>query len=285
MTKFHINSKGVPALCYAQKGNCPFGGLDSHYDTLEKAQIIADKQNSENFGLLAKSNETSYETIGEISNNLQSYINEFNKKESFVITDYKDFYNEALECDTFEDFASKYADKVVKHSLFENSKDVADDAEKMWKSIHYHNSAKDLHELSDEEAVKVIRDNISPNYLNGWFREFNSGYKPKIENVLITNPELRNASLNISHRVYKEVTGNQVNFDDFLEMEIEVYRGGNFNFIKDDVFVSYSFDKNIAEKFCNRDKKDMLKRKIKIKDTLGSLQTTGEAEIMIPRYI
>ena len=38
MAKFQINSKGIPAPCHAKKGNCPFGGEDSHYDNMEKAK-------------------------------------------------------------------------------------------------------------------------------------------------------------------------------------------------------------------------------------------------------
>lgn len=57
MTKFHINSKGVPAPCKAAKGNCPFGGssgIDNHYDTIEEAQEVADKINEEKHGILPK---------------------------------------------------------------------------------------------------------------------------------------------------------------------------------------------------------------------------------------
>ena len=27
MAKFHINAEGVPAICRAKKGNCPFGNV------------------------------------------------------------------------------------------------------------------------------------------------------------------------------------------------------------------------------------------------------------------
>ena len=56
MAKFHINSKGVPAPCKAVKGNCPFGGADSHYDTVEQAQEFADKRNEEQYGILSEVN-------------------------------------------------------------------------------------------------------------------------------------------------------------------------------------------------------------------------------------
>ena len=50
MTKYHINSKGIPGPCRAVKGNCPFGGADSHYDTVEQAQQVADEKNEQAFG-------------------------------------------------------------------------------------------------------------------------------------------------------------------------------------------------------------------------------------------
>lgn len=52
MAKFHINSKGIPAPCHAKKGNCPFGGEDSHYDNMEKAKEEAHKRNEAEHSIL-----------------------------------------------------------------------------------------------------------------------------------------------------------------------------------------------------------------------------------------
>lgn len=51
MTKYHINGKGIPAVCKATK-NCPLGGEDAHYPDMESAQKAADKMNEENFGII-----------------------------------------------------------------------------------------------------------------------------------------------------------------------------------------------------------------------------------------
>ena len=51
-SKYHINGKGVPAICKATKGNCPFGGAESHYHSKEEAQSAADSKNEEEFGLI-----------------------------------------------------------------------------------------------------------------------------------------------------------------------------------------------------------------------------------------
>ena len=53
MAKFHINKKGVPALCRAKDGNCPFGGGEKHFDNKEQAQQFIDKKNEKEHGLLA----------------------------------------------------------------------------------------------------------------------------------------------------------------------------------------------------------------------------------------
>lgn len=52
--KYHINKKGKPSVCRAKDGNCPFGGNETHYNTIEDAQKAADKVNEENHGLLAE---------------------------------------------------------------------------------------------------------------------------------------------------------------------------------------------------------------------------------------
>ena len=51
MTKWHNGPNG-PGICRAEKGNCPFGGADSHYSSQEEAQETFDVKNSEEFGML-----------------------------------------------------------------------------------------------------------------------------------------------------------------------------------------------------------------------------------------
>jgi len=53
MAKLHINKKGVPALCRAKDGNCPFGGGEKHFDNKEEAQKFIDKKMKKEHGLLA----------------------------------------------------------------------------------------------------------------------------------------------------------------------------------------------------------------------------------------
>ena len=63
MAKFHINKHGIPAPCKATKGNCPYGGDEQHFDTIEKAQEYADKENAEKYGILSYSGGRSAENV------------------------------------------------------------------------------------------------------------------------------------------------------------------------------------------------------------------------------
>ena len=42
MAKFHITSNGTPGICNAQKGNCPYGDAQHHYNSEEEAQVAID---------------------------------------------------------------------------------------------------------------------------------------------------------------------------------------------------------------------------------------------------
>lgn len=52
MVKYHINKHGVPARCYAEDGNCPLGGANSHFTSHKEAQAFIDKENKSIHGLL-----------------------------------------------------------------------------------------------------------------------------------------------------------------------------------------------------------------------------------------
>lgn len=44
---YHIKKDGTPDICRAKPGNCPLGGDENHFPTIEEAQIYADKLNEE----------------------------------------------------------------------------------------------------------------------------------------------------------------------------------------------------------------------------------------------
>lgn len=55
MTKYHINDKGEPSICRATKGNCPFGGAGTHFNTQQEAQDEVDRRNEAEYELLPRS--------------------------------------------------------------------------------------------------------------------------------------------------------------------------------------------------------------------------------------
>lgn len=52
MARYHINKNGVPAVCHAEKGKCPLGGVtgsENHYNSLEEAQTAVDNMHANDF--------------------------------------------------------------------------------------------------------------------------------------------------------------------------------------------------------------------------------------------
>ena len=55
MTMYHINKNGVPSVCKAKPGNCPYGGeggSENHFDNIEEAQKFIDNKHEKEFNLL-----------------------------------------------------------------------------------------------------------------------------------------------------------------------------------------------------------------------------------------
>ena len=93
MTKYHINKHGVPAICNAQKGKCPLGGMsvdENHYNLLEEAQEAAYQINKEKFNLLPNS-EISPEIQEDFINNVYYPANMAEKVDFVVRMDTLDY--------------------------------------------------------------------------------------------------------------------------------------------------------------------------------------------------
>lgn len=134
--------------------------------------------------------------------------------------------------------------------------------------------------ISLEKASEILYDKISQSIYDGWYRNADSEYKPKIEASILGDDEIRNASLNNMWHAYEDFIGKSIDFFEFLNTEIPVYRGKNSeNFTEDDTFISFSFDENIAKKFGDT----VIQTLIKPIETLGNLSRSGEYEVMVPR--
>ncbi|MBC8392615.1 MAG: hypothetical protein H8E17_08640, partial [Deltaproteobacteria bacterium] len=129
--------------------------------------------------------------------------------------------------------------------------------------------------ISLDSAVKLISDVANKDNWAGWFRNADTGYLPRIERAILTDSKLRDSGLSIMHKQYQSMTGNKISFDDFLNTDIKLYRGGVQRL---DDMVSYSIDKNIAGKFGK-----VAEIKIRPKDTYGIFDLSAEGEVLIPR--
>lgn len=135
-------------------------------------------------------------------------------------------------------------------------------------------------ELTKDEAVDILRDKMPENVLEGWFRKGDSTYKSKIEELALSDDDIRNAALNIMWDNYKHSSGKDMGFDEFLHSDIPMYRGKNSEKYTDgDETLAFTFDKSVAEKFG----KYVLETFVKPIETLGAYQTTGESEALVYR--
>ena len=140
--------------------------------------------------------------------------------------------------------------------------------------------ASDAHEVPLEDAIATVNENISASAMHGWFVEADSDYKEKIETAVLGNNDVRNAGLVIAYHNYKDMTGSNLSFDDYVKKPLTLYRGDRGQqTVAGDVFKSYTTDKAVAESFGG----NISKISVRPIDTLGSYQTTGEAEYLVPR--
>jgi len=146
-------------------------------------------------------------------------------------------------------------------------------------------------EMTREEAVAIIRNEVPENVHIGWFRNEDKFYKQKIAEAIEENDRIRSAALNL---FYQEFEINKVgkswgsfkpsmDFETFLNTEITLYRGGSIALddVKD-VFFSYSYDKRMAQTFA--DKLGVPLRTIRVtpRETWGMMQTIAEGEVLVP---
>lgn len=190
--------------------------------------------------------------------------------------------------DGFQDFVHKNAEKA--RPIYEEK--GMEGVEDEWYKTRLRNSTKDLKEIGDDEIDRILDKYVSQATARMWLVEYNNDIKPKLVQELTANSEVRNACLNIMYENYKD-TGGKLSFKDFLLTPIKMYRGGSGKeYKKASAFSSYTLDRKAAEKFKNgptghEPEKDgeIYEAEIRPIDTYGSLNTSGEMEILVPRMI
>ena len=139
-------------------------------------------------------------------------------------------------------------------------------------------------QMSLDEAKDTILKNIPKSVAEGWFIKADSSYKKKIVKLIVENDNLRSASLSLAYETYKELVNKNIGFNDFLNKELDLYRGDpeGKKFIDADStsFISYTPFEDMAKKFG----KVITKKTIKPKETLGVLRQVGEFEFLVPTF-
>lgn len=158
----------------------------------------------------------------------------------------------------------------------------------LWRETRINQELKDLHEISTEDAISQVRSSISSSTMDGWFRNADSGYKPELVDSILSNKGTLNAGMSIAYHNYKstqEIQGKQpMSFNRWLNTPQTIYRGTTGKKeVASDVFSSYTPDKNIANKFAGYSGGSVSSIRVRPRDTLGSYQTTGEQELLVPK--
>ena len=208
---------------------------------------------------------------------------------------------ELKDVDDFHDFIEANIDNA-KFKQFGKDNSI-EAVQQLWYENKRQQEIKNLKEVKIEDAIQTIRDNIKASHLSGWFRNGDSGYKPRIAEQMLNNKGTLNAALNIAYHNYKgqlEIDNikNSKNdkpksFKEWLMTPQTVYRGtSGQKLVKDDVFTSFTPSKKIAEDFAygrnsaagssHGGAPKIESRTIRPIDTWGNLQTNGELEFLIP---
>lgn len=183
-------------------------------------------------------------------------------------------YKDSLD---FQDFIKQNLNALKTNIIDKGG--TMDEVKDAWREMRLSEERMNLHELSVEDAISLVRGSISQNVLRGWFVDADSNYKPKLLDQIVANRGTLNAGLSIAYSNYKDSTDNPLPFNKWLTTPQIMYRGTHGqSVVKSDLFLSYTPDSKVAAGFG----KSIDAIKVRPIDTLGSYQTTGEKEFLIP---
>jgi hypothetical protein len=132
-----------------------------------------------------------------------------------------------------------------------------------------------------QDAVAKIRAQPE-NVMDGWFRNGDENYKPRIVRTLAKDPELLSASHHVMYEQAKANALTDLPKREYLEKPVELYRGGKLG---TPGFDSYTFDRSVAEKFSSQSGEPVSTITIKPEETYGMMTTTGEQEVLVPSEV
>ena len=257
---------------YRQRREMRKNRLDDEWITVKGTHVLVDDEGNAKSGGKLKGMQFSRAKSGEAKSP------EISKEMSPYRTD----YDYSLEDDR-EDWIHKNVEKL--RGLYDFGGGEAIDSE--WYKFRMAKNSVNIHRISKEDADAAVYDSplVTQSLYDGWFRNEDSSYKPKLTSAIVSTPEMRNAALNLAYENYRHNTDNPMGFEEFLVTPIKMYRGGHGQkHVKDDVFSAYTFDRKMAEHFAGPNGV-ITEAEIRPIDTYGSMRAVGEAEIWVPREI
>lgn len=194
-----------------------------------------------------------------------------------------DFLDSLKDANNVNDFIRANMSNPEFKAFGRRSDVTMDDIGVLWADKRVREESRTLHEIPIEEAVRTLNDNIERSTLDGWFRNADSGYKPKLVESMARNPGVYNAAMNIAYYNYSYASKSEgrsvVPFKQWLTTPQRMYRGDHGQrTVQGDWFSSYSTDRKIAQKFGS----NMTERVVRPIDTWGSYMTTAEQEYLVP---
>ena len=153
----------------------------------------------------------------------------------------------------------------------------------------------DLEYVEKDKAKQIIED--FTHYKSGdkfypktkwanWFMSQSRNAKELIAKEIRDNKELKNSLLSNWYDNYKKETNDNITFQEFLNKDIEIYRGKTSRDLKYGEpygFDSFTTDKALAEYFARDGDGEILAKKVKPKDTFGLITSIGnEKEVIVP---
>lgn len=248
---------GINSYLVSNKSNTTFDGADADNNVTSNIYTLLSSKLSQNLA--------SERTLSEAVSLINLLLDK-NKIE-------KDLAAKATQYDNLQSFVRDNLPALKAIGINNNESAMA-----LWRNAQYNREDFEPVAMAMDDVANIIRNEVPESILDGWFRNGDSDYKPKLENIALTNKDVRNAALNIMWDNYKQFSGKDIGFDEFLHSNIPVYRGKNQeNYTDNDKVLSFTFDRSVAESFG----KHVLETVIRPIDTIGSYQTTAEGEVMV----
>lgn len=155
MTKYHINDKGQPSVCRATKGNCPFGGPETHFKSQADAQIEVDKRNEAEYSLLPGNKHSK-------SSRLDSKYGRFaSEKDKEYMTNRKSFLKRETSAPTYIE-KCRSCTRMEDTSFYEKDKTNTKHFEKERKTLA--NKLENIYGVGDSVGFYEVDHQVKGNY-------------------------------------------------------------------------------------------------------------------------